>query len=142
MNALSEQHRATLIRMLRTMFPHSSFPIGPYERTAGKITTAAAANPRLLAQLLQGLEDLDRLRPQPFAELSEQTALTLLRGIQDTAFFRGVLDIAVVQFYDDHEVWDLLGYQGDSFDKGGYLERGFDDLDWLPEPRTTEVENV
>lgn len=142
MNTLSEQHRVTLIRMLRTMFPHSSFPSGPYERTAEKVTTAAVANPRLLAQLLQGLDDLDRLRPRPFVELSEETALTLLRALQDTAFFRGVLDIAVVQFYDDHEVWDLLGYEGHSFEKGGYLERGFADLDWLPEPRVTEEETA
>jgi len=25
-----------------------------------------------------------------------------------------------------------LGYEGPSFDKGGYINRGFDDLDWLP----------
>jgi hypothetical protein len=29
---------------------------------------------------------------------------------------------------------DLLGYEGRSFAKGGYLQRGFNDLDWLPEP--------
>ena len=40
----------------------------------------------------------------------------------------------VVALYDDHEVWDLLGYEGSSFEKGGYLHRGFDDLDWLPRP--------
>jgi hypothetical protein len=27
----------------------------------------------------------------------------------------------------------MLGYEGPSFDKGGYLERGFNDLDWLPD---------
>jgi hypothetical protein len=37
-------------------------------------------------------------------------------------------------------VWDLLGYEGPSFDKGGYLHRGFNDLDWLPEPRITEYD--
>ena len=44
----------------------------------------------------------------------------------------------VVALYDDHEVWELLGYEGASFDKGGYIDRGFDDLDWLPDPRVEE----
>ena len=46
----------------------------------------------------------------------------------------------VVALYDDHEVWELLGYEGPSFDKGGYLHRGFDDLDWLPDPRIEEYD--
>jgi hypothetical protein len=29
-------------------------------------------------------------------------------------------------------LWPRLGYEGSSFDKGGYLHRGFDDIDWLP----------
>jgi len=44
----------------------------------------------------------------------------------------------VVALYDDREVWNLLGYEGPSYDKGGYLNRGFDDLDWLPKARITE----
>jgi len=31
-------------------------------------------------------------------------------------------------------LWQVLGYQGPSFELGGYLNRGFNDLDWLPEP--------
>jgi hypothetical protein len=46
----------------------------------------------------------------------------------------------VVALYNDHEVWELLGYEGPSFDQGGYLNRGFDDLDWLPDPRIEEYD--
>ena len=48
--------------------------------------------------------------------------------------------VAVVGIYDDHEVWERLGYEGASFDQGGYLHRGFDDLDWLPDPRIEEYD--
>jgi hypothetical protein len=41
--------------------------------------------------------------------------------------------------YSDREVWQVLGYEGESYDKGGYLHRGFDDLDWLPTPRIEEL---
>jgi len=44
----------------------------------------------------------------------------------------------VLTLYNLPEVWEALGYEGASFDKGGYLTRGFNDLDWLPEPRIEE----
>ena len=44
--------------------------------------------------------------------------------------------------YSDPEVWELLGYEGPSFDKGGYIDRGFDDLDWLPDPRIEHLEEA
>lgn len=139
MSLLSEHDMRTLVRMIEVMFPHDSFPPGPYERTAREALDAAEANPRSLAQLVQGLQDLDRVREVPFVELDDAVALTVLRGVQDAPFFSAVHGVASVKFYDDHEVWDLLGYEGPSFDKGGYVDRGFDDLDWLPEPRIEEV---
>ncbi len=136
MTLLSDHDTATLVRLLKVAYPHRGFPDGPYERTAQAVLDAAAANPRQLAQLIQGLGDLNVLRGIPFVELDDETALTVLRGIQDSsAFFANVRGIAVVALYDDHEVWDLLGYEGASFDQGGYVDRGFNDLDWLPEPK-------
>ena len=41
---------------------------------------------------------------------------------------------AVVEVYSDERTWQLVGYEGPSFDKGGYINRGFNDLDWLPDP--------
>ncbi|MGH3502482.1 MAG: hypothetical protein ACRDQA_16570 [Nocardioidaceae bacterium] len=139
MSLLSEHDERTLVRMLEVMFPHDSFPAGPYERTARQVLDAAEANPRSLAQLCQGLHDLDGLRDVPFVQLDDAVALTVLRGVQDAPFFVMVHGTASVKFYDDHDVWGLLGYEGPSFDKGGYIERGFNDLDWLPEPRIEEV---
>jgi len=36
--------------------------------------------------------------------------------------------------YDDVEVWQAFGYEGASAHLGGYVNRGFNDLDWLPDP--------
>ena len=52
--------------------------------------------------------------------------------------FQHVRSTSVVTLYNDQEVWGLLGYEGSSFEKGGYINRGFNDLDWLPEPRIEE----
>ena len=136
---LDARSRRTLVALLRHAFPHDTFPDGPYQRTADAVLAAAGSNPRTLAQLVQGLEDLDRLREVGFADLDAEPAAALLRGVRDTPFFAAIIDVAVVALYDDHEVWSVLGYEGPSFDKGGYVDRGFDDLDWLPEPRVEEV---
>ncbi|WP_202911381.1 hypothetical protein [Segeticoccus rhizosphaerae] len=135
MTLLTDHDTVTLVRLLKMAYPHEAFPDGPYERTAQAVLAAVAGAPRQLAQLIQGLHDLDELREVPFAELDDDTALTVLRGIHEAAFFKNVRGVAVVALYDDHEVWDLLGYEGPSFDKGGYVDRGFNDLDWLPEPK-------
>ena len=29
---------------------------------------------------------------------------------------------------------EAFGYEGEAFEYGGYIERGFDDLGWLPDP--------
>lgn len=132
---LSDDQRTTLVDVLRAAFPHATFPAGPYERTADAVLGAAAADPRLHALLVQGLADLDEQREVAFSALDEETAALVLRGVADTPFFAAILDVAIVALYDDHEVWDLLGYEGPSYDRGGYVNRGFDDLDWLPDPR-------
>ena len=131
--------RTLLTRMVRVMFPHDRFPDGPYERTADAILEAAAQDLRLRAQLDQGLRDLDVVGGAPFEQLADEQALEALRRMSPTVFFEAVRAKTILTLYNDPEVWRLLGWEGESYSKGGYLERGFADLDWLPEPRIEEA---
>lgn len=124
----------TLLRMMRVMYPHADIPDGPYERARDALLTDAAGSPRLAGLLAQGVRDLDALGGRPFADLPEAEATALLERIARSDFFGAVSTKALTTLYDDHEVWALLGYEGPSFHLGGYVGRGFDDLDWLPEP--------
>lgn len=128
----AQVRHATLTSAIRAMFPHPSFPDGPYERTADAIVSKAAGDVRSQAQLDQGLVDLDAAAGGAFAALDAPAALEVLRGLSATPWFDLVRSTVVTTLYDDREVWALLGYEGESFSKGGYLQRGFDDLDWLP----------
>lgn len=132
---LSRRDRQTLVKVVRTAFPHQRFPDGPYHRAADAVVEAAGSDAWFLAQLLQGLVDLDSQRDQPFAELDDETAAAVLRGADGTPFLTKIVDSVVVTLYSDPEVWGLIGYEGPSFDQGGYINRGYDDLDWLPEPQ-------
>lgn len=138
MSVSSEKSAAaerTLVRLLRVAYPHSRFPDGPYERTAAAVRAADAD------QLLpDGLARLDELAGGDFAGRDDAAALAAVEQISDTPFFTLVHATTVVSLYDDREVWALLGYEGEAFDQGGYLHRGFDDLDWLPTPRIEEYD--
>jgi hypothetical protein len=125
---------AALVRMLRAMFPHERVPDGPYERTRDALLADAAASPRLAGVLAQGARDLDQAAGRPFAELNEDEATALLVRIEASPFFLAVKAKAISTLYNDPELWRVLGYEGPSFELGGYVKRGFDDLDWLPEP--------
>jgi len=133
-----EIDQRTLTAMVRAMFPHANFPDGPYARTAAAIVDAAQNDVRMGAQLAQGMRLLDVAGGAPFAQLDAETAGAVLRGMSGTAFFEAVRSQTVLTLYNDPEVWSLLGYEGPSFEQGGYLHRGFADLDWLPDPRVEE----
>lgn len=134
---LSPDDRALLVQMLRVVFPHDRFPDGPYERTADAVVSAASTSPQTALTLTGGLRALNAAS---FAGMDEPAATTVLKSLETGAFFGLVRSTAVVSLYDDAEVWTLLGYEGAAFDQGGYVNRGFDDLDWLPDPRITEYE--
>ena len=133
---LTGRQAEVLLRLLRVAYPHPSFPEAPYERTAKTIEDAGRTDD----VLLEGLDDLDVRADGDFCALDDERATAVVAQVAETPFFALVHSTTVVALYDDHEVWDLLGYEGSSFDKGGYLDRGFDDLDWLPDPRVEEFD--
>lgn len=132
---MTDEARQTLIRVLRVAFPHRSVPDGPYERTADTILTEAQNETWFRVALTQGLLSLNQLADGDFRTLDDESALKVLRRVEGTEFFGFVRRTAVLNLYDDAEVWEALGYEGPSFDQGGYINRGFNDLDWLPDPR-------
>ncbi|MDB6454782.1 hypothetical protein [Falsirhodobacter sp. 20TX0035] len=129
--------RKLLARMLRVMFPHPQIGDDPYIRTAEAVLNMACEKPGRQVAFAAAIQDLMNLK---FEEMDDAAALDHLRGMQGHDFFTQVQGSALLAFYDDPEVWEALGYEGPSFDKGGYVNRGFNDLDWLPEPRIEEYQ--
>ncbi len=137
--------RRTLIRLLRVAYPHSTFPDGPYERTADAVIAKVDGSPFQALALAHGLESLDgaassRGDKATFVDLDDATGYTLLREIENAGFFQLIRSVAVVSLYNDQETWAVLGYEGSSYEHGGYIDRGFDDLEWLPSPRIEEYD--
>src|SRR5215213_6033074 len=128
------QHVAeTVTAAARAMYPHAGLSDRVYARVAAKLTEGAAGEPDAERVLADGIAQLDA-GATPFVVLDEPAKLDVLRQMEGSEFFELVRGTAVVEVYSDRETWELLGYEGPSFAKGGYVERGFDDLDWLPDP--------
>lgn len=132
--------KALLVRMIRVAFPHKNVPEGPFERTADKIIQMANESTWFRMKLVQGLETLNARSDGAFLELEQVDAVRLLKSVEQTDFFAFVRRTTVLEMYEDEELWSAVGYEGPSFDKGGYINRGFNDLDWLPEPRISEYD--
>ena len=134
--AADPEMKSRLMRMVKVAFPHSSFPDSCYERNCDAILAAAGKSPAQSIMFTSGMADL---KAAGFDDMGDAAALAHLQSIDDTPFFQLMRGTTVVTLYNDHEVWEILGYEGASFEQGGYISRGFNDLDWLPDPRITEL---
>jgi hypothetical protein len=123
---------ATITAAARTIYPHDTWPDDVYARVGEKLAVMAREDPGIARTIEDGVSALNGGRP--FADLSADGQLEALTGIEGSDFFELVRSTAVVEVYSDQRTWQLVGYEGPSFDKGGYIDRGFNDLDWLPDP--------
>ena len=62
----------------------------------------------------------------------EADRVVLLKEIEQSDFFQKVRGDLIVSLYNQKEVWPRFGYEGSSAEHGGYINRGFADIDWLP----------
>lgn len=132
---LFDAHAAeTLVAAVRTLYPHDGLPERIYRRTVFHFDAMAAKAPVAAQSFAEFVDLVDGALPLPFRELSEGYRVQVLKGVEGTSAFRLVQRSAVRFLYDDIEVWQAFGYEGASVHLGGYVNRGFNDLDWLPDP--------
>jgi hypothetical protein len=132
--ALEQNVAATVAALARTLYPHVALPDSVYARVPAKIDEAAREDAAQGRTVNNGVADLDGRGIQPFVERSAEQQLADAKAIEGSDFFELVRSTAVVEIYSDPQTWKLLGYEGPSFAQGGYINRGFNDLDWLPDP--------
>ena len=130
-----EQNVAEMVAALaRTIYPHDALADAVYARVSAKLDEAAQEDAAQAQTINEGAADLDGRGDQPFVERSAEQRLADAEAIAGSDFFELVRSTAVVEIYSDQQTWAAFGYEGPSFEKGGYIDRGFNDLDWLPDP--------
>jgi hypothetical protein len=123
----------TLILMSRDIYPHDHIADRYYAIAAKPFDEKAAAEPAQKEMFEKGVAELNALAgPGGYVAVAwEADRVALLNKISNTPMFEAVRSKLVVSLYNQKEIWPLFGYEGESYSKGGYIHRGFDDLDWL-----------
>jgi hypothetical protein len=148
LRALDEETARALVSVARAMYPHDRIPDLHYERVVASLDEKAAGDEGMKTLLTAGVASLATLTgryPNEFGALPEEAQVKALKRIERGAFFKAVASEVVVGLYSQPDIWPYFGYEGPSNDKGGYVDRGFDDIDWLdeaPDRRGNAIEST
>lgn len=127
----------TLVKMARDIFPHDKVPDKFYAAAIASYDQKAASDPQLKTLLNTGVAQLNAAAISSYGKAyadipGEGERIVLLYAIEQSKFFQKVRGDLIFGLYNNPEVWPLFGYEGSSWEKGGYLNRGFNDINWLP----------
>ena len=135
--ALTPHAMATMVLVARDIYPHDHLVDLFYVKAVTPWDAKAEKDPAVRDMILGGVARLDADAHDRFGADYlrvdwEADRVALLRAIEHTKFFSTVRADLVVSLYNQPEVWPKFGYEGSSAEYGGYLNRGFNDIDWLP----------
>jgi hypothetical protein len=128
---------ATLVKMARDLYPHDRLPDLFYETAVATIDGKVAAEPASKTLLSDGVVALDKAATDKFGKpyvaiTAEADRVIALKAIEASPFFARIRSEMITALYNQPDLWAKLGYEGSSAEHGGYIHRGFNDIDWLP----------
>jgi hypothetical protein len=129
LKALTSGEGQSLLMMARTIAPHDKLDDAAYAVVIGALDAEAARDAATLTSTRAGIASLGA----QFAQGSETARIEILRRIEQTPFFQAVRGKTLQELYATPMAYALFGFEGEAFSKGGYLNRGFGSLRWLPE---------
>jgi hypothetical protein len=128
-----EPHVArTLLVMAHDLFPHDRLGVQYYAVVVDGLDKQAGSDPAARQLLVQGVAALDAVHNMPWIDLSDGAREAVLHSIEKTAFFTTMRTKTIGGLYGNPQVYQMFGYGGPSAELGGYIDRGFDDIGWLP----------
>ena len=128
---LKPETMASLVQMARDIYPHDHVADEYYAIAVKGYDTAEAAE-----GIEAGVAALDAMaqgkgHASYLAMGWERDRVDILRAREDNPFFHQIRGGLVTGLYNQKAVWPLFGYEGASYEFGGYIDRGFDDINWL-----------
>lgn len=141
---LDATQSARLLQMVQDIYPHPDLlQVAHYEAIADTVMQTAAADADTGAALVDGLDRINALSRElhgvDYSDIADEDAREgVLRHFQHEGFFQGVRWTAYFGLYNNKDLWPLFGYQGSSVEYGGYIDRGFSDITFVPDGPTLE----
>ena len=120
-----------LTQASRLLFPHNSLGQSVYLEAVKALDAKISGSTDKAALIGQAVDFLQGQTDNAWEAAGAERQLAALRAGQQEAWFGFFRESTIESLYRNPVVWRLVGYEGSSIEYGGYLERGFDDIDWL-----------
>lgn len=134
---LSADESRTLLKFTRDLFPHDRLDDSFYAKAIAPLQDEAAKDIAVRKLLAGGVAQLNAATMEsagkPYADVPDENArVAAIKQIEGSAFFAKVYGGTMTPLYNQPDLWPKFGYEGPSSALGGYINRGFSDIDWLP----------
>ena len=135
---LSADTAQSLLVMARHFYPHDFLGDQYYAEIVSGLDEQAKNDSAIAEKLENGVKDLgkviegDRTYDLAFKDQSSGLQLENLNRIDGDDFFETVRGATLNGLYGNPRVAAMFGFEGSSVEHGGYINRGFDDIGWLP----------
>jgi hypothetical protein len=120
-----------LTQACRLLFPHDSLEQSVYLDAVKDLDTRIRGDEEKAALIGQAVDFLQAQNDGAWDAAGAERQLAALRAGQQQPWFGYLREATIESLYRNPVVWRLVGYEGSSIEYGGYLKRGFDDIDWL-----------
>lgn len=135
LKVLDERTGNALLVFTRQIFPHAKLDDAVYALVVKDLDAEAAGSAEVKKLLTEGAAGLDKAAGGDFKAAAKEKQSEITASLAKTPFFEKVRSKAIVSLYNNELAFAHFGYEGNAFQKGGgYLQRGFNDLKWLPAP--------
>lgn len=109
------------------VLPYAELPPELYIKAARQILDSSDPD------VVRGLEKLRQsIAKARWQDVTESDRVALLLSVQDTPFFHVLRANTLQVLLREPATFAIVGYGGPSIQYGGYLNRGFNDIHWLP----------
>ena len=129
----ANENAGELARMARLLCPHDAIADDVYDEVIDDILTAAADDSSLSESLDDAVTALNAAQGGDWFDIGTEEQITAMQSVEQEPFFAAIQRGVAARFYHHPKVWAHIGYPGSSVEFGGYVDRGFNDIDWLPE---------
>lgn len=131
LTALKPETFATLVQMARDIYPHDHVGDQYYAAAVKGYDSDDDAE-----GIEAGIAELNAAARSAghgsYLDIGwEADRVAVLRGMENSPFFQQIRGGLVTGLYNQKAVWPLFGYEGESYSKGGYINHGFNDIDWV-----------
>ena len=125
--AAGQSDAALLAQVAFDLFPFAELPPALYAEVGERLSRAGTP------AVADGLGKLrSTAGDTAWHDVDDGTRLAALTALAGTPFFAAARAAALEVLFRAPDTFALLGYGGSAIEQGGYVNRGFADIDWLP----------